>query len=1051
MQLDPDKTLIPTNKLLGQQPSFFIVPANQMIPWSLLVVLAYVLTMGFFDFGLWAFLGLSVYFCVCWLALTGKHPHQFVDKFIVPPGREWYAPNSPYISVFPESRSSYIKKLIPDHKIRLNIPPRTGRNQQGQVNRYMAFQNHHNIVAIISIEKNGITVSGYLLNLGSKYQIIFPFTSDGYHNHLEDTEVVNVASGITEGLKEIPVGEKISIHTHKFTSSHRREQELSDIADRCKNSALAVLCRTEQKKVQELSDTGVRQLWKNVIFCSYTYDQVTGQNNSDYISKLIRLLFNKWNKFVSNFSGSKQIYQQQFYKELIINAFDKGFNPWETLLNTRLGLDARPLTVDESWEWLWYKFNSERSVVPVVPQILSVVESNEQVTIREIVNNEKHLLTVLTEGDADSSCPEHRRSQDTIWFPGRSQKCGVLTLVDKPTTPMTPREQLRWIYTVLSKDYVKDTEVIVEFTLANDFLVEESLSKIAKQSVTAQNRAIEKGAGYDAGAMINQEETFKAKRQLRQGAKCFHTAFVILVYRDNPKQLDLACSKLCNSFGTAKIRRERNIAWALWLSSMPTTIGHLLQNESALEDRRQVFTNQNVWRFFPLTIPKSIDNKGIELITSSGKPIYVDLCHEKTSRALIIGTSGSGKSVFAWQIILDHLRSGIPVIGMDLSASQVSSFETAIGLLGDKGAYYDLRKHSNNLLEPPDLSQFEPEDVEIRMGQWLNSVKLTIVEIAMGKVDDPHLRQRVTALITKTTTNFLADNDIILRYNRAFEHGFRSPEWQDMPVLSDWLKFCTKERLNLIKFEDLDKAAINQITTQVETLLNSSLGKAVGQPSTFSPNPLIKFFALSDLDNPHEQAIVALTCQSACMRNALSYEKSLIIGDELSVLFKMEGFANCFGNVAAVGRKSGISLVLISQDLDAILSCSARDQILQNINYKFIGRITASGAKSLVENLNYDPRIINQNFGDSYLPDRTTLSSRWLVETNHKYWQTSYYPSDMTLASVANGTTESKAREIVMSNYDSDTRGKVQGLKAFSEVYVRSIRQDLNVLDLVQS
>jgi len=1048
MSLDPDKTLIHTNKLLGQQPALFLLPANQIIPWSILIVISYTLTLGFFDFGLWSFIIVSIWLCTSWLFLTGKHPHLFIDKFIFPPGKDWYAPNSPYISPMPERRNQDIKKLIADSKTRLTIKPRTGRNQKGQTNRYMAIHNFHHIICIISIEKNGTTVSGFLLNQGTKYQIVFPFSTEGYHNNLENTEITNFASSITEGLKELPETETLSIHTHKYSSSQNREKELSQIADNCKSTALSVLCRNEQKKVQELTKQGIRQLWDTKLFCTYTYDKITGQNNNDIISKLIRLCTDKYNKIISSFSGSKQIYQEQFYKELLINSFDKGYINWENLLNTRLGLKATSLTVEESWEWLWYKYNSPKSKVPPIPQVIKVTESNEKVKIQEITSSNKHIITILTEGVETSNCPEHRSSQDTIWLPGKNQKCGVLTLTEKPTNPMTPREQIKWMYKVLSQDYVKDTEIVLELTSANNFMVEENLSKIAKQSETAQVRSLEKGAGQDAGAIINAEETFKAKKQLRQGAKCFLTSFVILVYRENPKELDISCNKLCSSFGTAKIRRERNICWSIWLSTMPTNLDKTLQNNSALEDRRITLTNQNVWRFFPLTITKKIDNKGVELITTSGKPINIDLCHEQTNRALILGTSGSGKSVLAWQFILDHLRSGIPVIGMDLSTGQGSSFKTAIELLGEKGAYYDIKKHSNNLLEPPDLSKFKAEEKEIRLNQWLNSVHLTIVEIAMGKVEQPHLKQRVAALITKTTSNFIKDNEIILRYNKAFQHGYKSQEWQDMPVLKDWLKFCSKERLNLTKYEEIDKLAINQIHTQVETLLNSPLGNAVGKPSSFSPNPIIKFFTLSDLDNAHEQSIIALTCQTACMRNALTYPRSLIVGDELSVLFKKEGFANCFGNLCAVGRKSGISLILISQDIDAIQNCSASQQILQNINYKLIGRITSSGANSLINYLNYDPRIINQNFSELYIPNKTTLASKWLIETNSRYWQASYFPSHMTLASVANGTKETKARTIIMKRHENSTRGKMKALKEFTSLYVQSIQQERNIVEL---
>ena len=158
------------------------------------------------------------------------------------------------------------------------------------------------------------------------------------------------------------------------------------------------------------------------------------------------------------------------------------------------------------------------------------------------------------------------------------------------------------------------------------------------------------------------------------------------------------------------------------------------------------------------------------------------------------------------------------------------------------------------------------------------------------------------------------------------------------------------------------------------------------------------------------------------------------------MLFKKQGFANGFGNWCAVGRKSGISIILISQDLDAIQNCSARDQILQNINYRIIGRITSSGAKSLIHHLGYNPELINRNATELFLPDKTRLCSQWLIEKNNRFWQAEYYPSAMTLAAVANSPAELQARERVMASYPQNLRGRMLGLRDFSEQYVSAIR-----------
>jgi nucleoside-triphosphatase THEP1 len=94
---------------------------------------------------------------------------------------------------------------------------------------------------------------------------------------------------------------------------------------------------------------------------------------------------------------------------------------------------------------------------------------------------------------------------------------------------------------------------------------------------------------------------------------------------------------------------------------------------------------------------------------------------ENTLRGLIIGESGSGKSVIAWRIILDFLANNIPVIGMDSAVGGNSSFRWAIKMLG--GAHVDISLNSSNVVEPPDL-----RDYQVRFKQWKETVKNTLTK-----------------------------------------------------------------------------------------------------------------------------------------------------------------------------------------------------------------------------------------------------------------------------------------------------------------------------------
>jgi len=71
-----------------------------------------------------------------------------------------------------------------------------------------------------------------------------------------------------------------------------------------------------------------------------------------------------------------------------------------------------------------------------------------------------------------------------------------------------------------------------------------------------------------------------------KGARAIHAAVTFLVYRPTPEQLTHACQMLSHSFGSAKVLRERNIAWQLWLETLPITVSWLLHSSSLINERR---------------------------------------------------------------------------------------------------------------------------------------------------------------------------------------------------------------------------------------------------------------------------------------------------------------------------------------------------------------------------------------------------------------------------------------------------------------------------------
>jgi hypothetical protein len=460
-----------------------------------------------------------------------------------------------------------------------------------------------------------------------------------------------------------------------------------------------------------------------------------------------------------------------------------------------------------------------------------------------------------------------------------------------------------------------------------------------------------------------------------------------------------------------------------------------------LSERRLTLQNSTVAGVLPLTCPKSIDSQGVEFLSEpGGKSICVDL-FSQTQHALVTGMTGSGKSVLLWRFLLDALSRGIPVVGMDFPAADgESSFKTGIELLGEAGAYFDISRAASNLMEPPDLRRFSPEERERRMKSWKEFLREVLALIVMGKVNAPHLSQRVDSLLRLTLKVFLSDPDAIDRYNQAFSKGWKSPEWQQMPTLRDFITYCSVARLNLKKPGDLDYQALNQIVTQLEALLASPLGEAIGKPSSFSADPKVLFFALTGISNEQDAYVMALNTKAACVRLALSHPKSLFVGDELSVLCRKEGFAVMLGNLAATSRKDGISLLLSTQDPDTICTSVAAAMIVQNLSYRITGKITVNACASFRRYLHYPLEVIGPNASELFKPSAAELYSCWLIEQHGRFWSTRFYAGEMVLASLANNQEERRARRRVLAQFKSDVKGQLKGLAEFTRQYIPALK-----------
>ncbi len=870
--------------------------------------------------------------------------------------------------------------------------------------RLSPLEDGFSLVSMLQLNLQERSVGAYVLRKGmNNYLINFGFECKGIHNSLRSEQISPVFDAIDAGLKDLPQGERLTIHLSSFTDNRERQQQLKSLIKQAPNEELQYLLMGSRSRLSQLTQQGIRKPKQLRLYCSYTLEGQT-QGTTDVIEKLIAKLERTW----KSFTGQLEEIQFTQIERLLYTSFTDGFQLWEQLLSNKMGLDIRPLSASELWEILWQRFND--TPPRPVPQLLVLDEDG----LREEVYSEVHPTSLLME--SPSSIPV----ADRRWVHIKGKYIGALTFVDKPGGWKDKEHQLRYLWEVLSRERIYDTEIYAQLTRANDALVKTNMQRLTKQSQTASQIAAE-GNSIDVKATLNIKKSVAAQEELYEGAVPIHTAVVFLVHRSSREQLDEACRYLESCFlRPAWVVRETEYPWRVWLQTFPITWERLM---AVPYNRRLVYLSSEIPGLMPLVRTKSGDDTGFELIASEGgTPVFVDLYTQHKNLGLF-GITRSGKSVAAAGILTHALAVGMPVVAMDYPKPDGSStFTDYTQFMGSDGAYFDIGKESSNLFELPNLSNLDPKLQQERFEDYKDFLQTALLAMIVGSKRGEGMQEKIAtdtvrSILALAIKAFFSDDQIRDRYAAAFTCGFGSPEWEAIPTLVDFLSYCSYSRLRLEANSSNVKAALEQVKLRLRFWLESRVGKAISRASTFNSDARLLIFALRNLSNDEDAAILSLSAYSAALRRALAAPASVFFIDESPILFEYDSIAALVGRLCANGAKAGIRVIISAQDPDTIAQSPSGAKIFQNLTTRLIGRIQPSAIDSFVQILKYPKEIISRNATESFFPKKEGVYSQWLLDDNGIFTFCRYYPAFNLLAVVANNPYEQHQRTAALSRY----------------------------------
>ncbi|MDZ8264102.1 helicase HerA domain-containing protein [Nostoc sp. ChiQUE01b] len=867
-------------------------------------------------------------------------------------------------------------------------------------------------------------IGALILKKNSDIQIKFCFDCVGIHPHLEAEQILPIFDSIESGLKEIPEQELLTIHLGSFTDDAPRQKELKSLEDSCNLEQIKLLLRSERVRARELTISGERKNKFLRLWCTYTV--FSGEEKTqDIVETGLKKLQSIWYKF----TGEIHAIEQNRIESILRNSFVEGFGSWEQVVSNKMGLSVKALSAVEIWQVLWLQFNT--STVAQLPNPLKL----DSWGLTEKQTSDFHIRHHLL--GTEKSIPLFDRK----WVKIQDKYIGVLNFSSKPGGWIDEYAQLRYLWSVIARGKVSDTEIFCQITKANQIFAKTNLQRLTKQSITSTTAS--SGAGnIDVKAGLNIEEAVEAQKTIYKGASVVNTAVVFLVHRDNTRSLDEAIKYLGSCFQSpAAVDRETEIAWKIWLQCCPFIWEGLLTKPF---NRRLPYFSSEAPGLMPLIRTATGDSTGFELIAEEGgTPIHLDLYNQHKHIA-IFGATRSGKSVLVAGILTPALAQGIPVVALDYPKPDgTSTFTDYTNLLGKDGAYFDISKESNNLFELPDLRNLDEETIKERMNdfkEFLKSVLMTMIVGTQAMGVSASMLSNIESLVTLALESFFVDDEIKLRYKAALNAGVGTREWSDTPTLNDFVKYCTPGYIKLDSIANNSQEileALNQIRLRLNFWLNTRVGQSISQPSSFRTDAKLLVFALRNLSSESDAAILALSAYAAALRRALSSKASIFFLDEAPILFAFESIAELIGRLCANGAKAGIRVILSAQEPESIYQSKAAAKIFANITTRLVGRIQSSAIDPFVARFKYTYEIISRNSTESFYPRKSGVYSNWLLDDNGKLTFCRYYPAYCLLAAVANNPHEQELRSLFLNKYKYN---HILGLFRFSEDYIRMIR-----------
>lgn len=890
------------------------------------------------------------------------------------------------------------------------------------------------LIAMGQVDHPEFSCGFYILQRKRSYRCVFGFKSAGIHASQSAEAFGQDYEGLVALCRDLPAGGRLQLRLSCAVESLSRLEHLQSLRSQAGPGPIDWLVAGEQERTGELALQGKRKLHHLWLFPSWA-EHTAQAGSRDWIDRAALAAQDWWLTYLGN--AEEDLHTQMHY---LVSTAHHHCRQWWRLLQLTAKLPVTPMQSDELMAWAWRQFNpmggarpgssNTKSSEPRCPEVPRLYRLSGKELHTE-VKSDLAFSSILFD-----TLPELRAERVSIPLPnGNANHCAVMVWDEKPAGFTSPAQQVRYLWTLLARAEVYDTEIVVELSTANERLSRENALRLQRQAASGLQQSQRQGKLIDVPQQLKLEEAAELEKSFIEGCRPLYLAVCILVWHQDPLRLADSCRFITSFFNRpARVVREVSYAWKVFFQCLPFAWDGLLVSPF---DRRLELLDEEAPGFLPLVRIHSPDQVGVEFLSEEGQcPLLLDLYSRHRNLALF-GTTRSGKSVVLEVLIRHALARQIPVVVMDFPKPDgTSTFSDYTAFVG--GAYFDVGSNTLNLFEIPDLRGMPTQARKERLEEFQEFLVSALMVMVLGRdVADALLTQTVRSLLTLAVKLFMDNATIRMRYDSALKGGLGSADWQHYPSLGDLLPFLDPQVLGVDGKDGGIRTALDYILLRLRYWLGSRVGQRLTRPSTIRSDALLLVFALRNVSNAEDMAVLALANYAAALRRALATPVSLFILDEAPILFECEEIANLVGRLCANGAKAGVRVILSAQDPDTIEKASNSSKIFQNLRTRLIGRVEASAIPSFTRVFGYERESLLRNASAQFFPNSREVFSRWLVDDGGTLTHVRYYPSYRSLAVVANNPDEQREREAFLARYPDN---RLKALELFTRHYTDLLR-----------